>query len=359
MSRLLRRLFLACLLGFIGLIGVSLHADSDPLPFSLSREQYEPGSNDQVPYYDLGIKGNIELSDFIGYIKSDDPRTFMTTQSGVKVKIFPTRNIKITVDKEACLKYGVVPSYYKDKMVDSICWTIKKDFLTKNDIMNLDIIATNKWQRPICYSSIGTVKDYFDVDKYSMVQGWVYKFMPVKADPEEYYAGYGGIDALTSYDLFMHHSAWGNLNDPKVYVDPESRNNAYRPKMDMLRVTQSLIRLGDKKKALDMVNLFFTNFPLSKFTVDMDDVYFTDLYYRTGEIEKANKRALQIAKIYEENLEYYFSFTGSFADAYKEEIQMDLEMLHNLQMEATGNKQDNVAKQIETIFNKEVAKFKQ
>jgi hypothetical protein len=120
-----------------------------------------------------------------------------------------------------------------------------------------------------------------------------------------------------------------------------------------------LIRLGDKKKALDMVNLFFTNFPLSKFTVDMDDVYFTDLYYRTGEIEKANKRALQIAKIYEENLEYYFSFTGSFADAYKEEIQMDLEMLHNLQMEATGNKQDNVSKQIEAIFNREVAKFKQ
>jgi hypothetical protein len=333
--------------------------ESDPLPFSLSREQYEPGSNDQVPYYDLGIKGNIELSDFIGYIKSDDPRTYMTTQSGIKVKIFPTRNIKITVDKEACLRYGVVPSYYKDKIVDSICWTIKKDFLTKNDVMNLDIIATNMWKRPICYSSIGTVKDYFDVDKYCMVQGWVYKFMPVKADPEEYYAGYGGVDALTSYDLFMHHSAWGNLNDPKVYIDPESRNNAFRPKMDMLRVTQSLIRLGDKKKALDMVNLFFTNFPLSKFTVDMDDVYFTDLYYRTGEIEKANKRALQIAKIYEENLEYYFSFTGSFADAYKEEIQMDLEMLHNLQMEATGNKQDNVSKQIEAIFNREVAKFKQ
>src|SRR5450759_182756 len=52
--------------------------DSDPLPFSIAREQYQPGSNDEVAYYDFGIKGNIELSDFIGFIKSDDPRTYIT-----------------------------------------------------------------------------------------------------------------------------------------------------------------------------------------------------------------------------------------------------------------------------------------
>jgi hypothetical protein len=87
--------------------------DSDPLPFSLSRDQYQPGSNDEIPYYDFGLKGNIELSDFIDFIKSDDPRTFMTTQGGQRVKVFPTKNIKITVDKEACLKYGIVPALLK------------------------------------------------------------------------------------------------------------------------------------------------------------------------------------------------------------------------------------------------------
>jgi hypothetical protein len=59
-------------------------------------------------------------------------------------------------------------------MVDSICWTIKKNYLTKNDIMNLDLIATNKWKRPIYYSAPNSVKDYFNIDNYCIVEGWVY-----------------------------------------------------------------------------------------------------------------------------------------------------------------------------------------
>lgn len=333
--------------------------DSDPLPFTLSREQYQPGSNDEIAYYDFGIKGNIELSDFIGFIKSDDPRSFMTTQGGMKVKVFPTKNIKLTVDKENCLKYGIVPPYYKDRMVDSICWTIKKNYLTKNDIMMLDIIATNKWKRPICFSAPSSVKDYFNVDTFCFVEGWVYKLMPVRGDREDYIPNLGNVDALNSYDILMHKSAWGNLNDPHVYVDPETRNNAYRPKTNILRVAQSLIHMGEKKKALDLMDLFFKYLPWQKFSLDMDDAIFANLYYKAGDTLKANKTVEMIAKVYSDDLEYYYSFSGNFADAYKEDIQNSLDMLRNLQMMATQNNQDKLAKKVEGIFSREAAKFKQ
>ena len=333
--------------------------ESDPLPFALSRDQYQPGTNDEIAYYDFGIKGNIELSDFIGFIKSDDPRTFMTTQGGQRMKVFPTKNIKLTVDKEACLKYGIVPPYYKDQMVDSICWTIKKNYLTKNDIMMLDIIATNKWKRPICFSAPNSVKDYFNVDNYCLIEGWVYQFMPVKADPEDYISGLGGVDALNSYDILMHKSAWGNLNDPHVYIDPETRNNAYRPKTNILRVAQALIRIGEKKKALEVMDLFFKYFPFPKFALDMDDAIFANLYYRAGEIDRANKMIEKIGKVYSEQVEYYYSFTGWAAEHYKDDIQSTLEMLHSLEMLASQNKQDQLAKKMGDLFSKEAAKFKE
>jgi len=333
--------------------------DSEPLPFTIPNEKYQPGSNDEAAYYDLGIKGNIELSDLIDFLKSDDPRTFMTTQGGQKVKIFPTRNIKLTVDKEACLKNGIVPPYYKDKMVDSICWKIKKNWITKNDIMNLDIIASNKWKRPIYYSAPSSVKDYLEIDSYCMIEGWVYKFMPVKADPEDYIPGLGGVDALNSYDIFMHASAWGNVNDPHVYIDPETRNNAFRPKTNILRVAQALIRIGEKKKALDVMELFFKYFPYQKFSLDMDDAIFANLYYKAGEVQKANKIVELIGKVYADNLEYYYSFTGWQADAYKDDIQSSLEMLHSLQMLATQNNQDKLAKQMEGLYTREAGKFRQ
>jgi hypothetical protein len=58
-------------------------------------------------------------------------------------------------------------------------------------------------------------------------------------------------------------------------------------------------------------------------------------------------------------VEYYYSFTGNFADAYKDDIQNCLEMLHNLHMLAAQNKQDKLAKQMEGLFNREAGKFKQ
>jgi hypothetical protein len=91
----------------------------------------------------------------------------------------------------------------------------------------------------------------------------------------------------------------------------------------------------------------------------MDDVYFTELYYKTGQFDKANKLVENISKIYSENLEYYYSFSGNFIDAYKEDIQYALEMIHSLQMLASQNNQAKVAKQMEDLFNMEAGKFKQ
>ena len=333
--------------------------NSDPLPFSLAPEQYQPGTNEEIPYYDFGFKNNIELADLIGFIKSDDPRTFMTTQSGQRVKVFPSKKIKLTVDKENCLKYGIVPSYFKDQMVDSICWTIKKNYLTKNDLMSLDIIATNKWKRPICFTAPSSVKDYFDVDPYCLVEGWVYQLLPVKANSEDYIPGLGGVDAEYSYDILMHKSVWGNVKNPHVYIDPETRNNAYRPKTNILRVAQSLIQAGEKKKGVELMDLYFKEFPTSQFAFDMDDAIFTNLYYRAGEVKKANEMVETVAKVYSDNLEYYYSITGKSADSYKSEIQGSLEMLNSLKMLASQNHQDKLSKDVEKIFNREAARFKE
>ncbi|MCX6245589.1 MAG: DUF2723 domain-containing protein [Bacteroidetes bacterium] len=332
--------------------------DSDPLPFTLARDQYQPGSNDEVAFYDTGIKGYTELSDLIGFIRSEDPATYKTTQSGIRLKIFPTKNIKITVDKDACIKNGIVPAYLKDQIVDSIFWSIKKNYLTKNDIMMLDIIATNKWKRPVCFTAASSVRDYFNVDTFCLTSGWVYKFMPVKAHQEDYIPSMGGVEPFGSYDIIMNRSAWGNVNDPHVYIDPETRNNAYRPKTNILRVAQSLIRLNEKKKANDLMDLYFKYFPVEKFGFDMDDAIFANLYYRIGEEKKANKLIEMMGKVYSDNLAFYSSFSGRFEDAWKSDIQNSLELLNSLKMLATQNKQDKLAKKMEELFNRSAGKLK-
>ncbi|MEI6456188.1 MAG: DUF2723 domain-containing protein [bacterium] len=325
--------------------------DSDPLPFTLSKEQYRPGTNDIIPFYDIGLKGYVELKDLIGFIKSDDPRTFLQLQNGDKIKFFPSKKVKITVDSATCVKYGIVPKYLQGKMVDSVCWTIKTNQLYKNDLMLLDIVATNDWKRPIYFAAPSSVSHFFNVDSFCLVQGWVYKFMPVKANKADYIPGMGGVDPLTSYDILMNKCKWGNLNDPNVYMDPESFNNLLRPKTNFMRVGQALVDMGRKKQAIEMLDTYLKYFPDWKVPYDMYMIPYAEIYYRAGETDKANKLVKRVVEVYSQNVDYYFSYDPKTRQAFDQDIQTALGMIKRCSMVATDHKQKDLSTEIDTVFS--------
>jgi hypothetical protein len=331
--------------------------ESEPVPFTLSKEQYRPGTNDIVPFYDIGIKGYVELKDMIDFIKSDDPQTFLTMQNGEKMKFFPSKKVKITVDSAACVKYGIVPKHLQGKMVDSIYWTIRSNQLYKNDLMLLDLIASNKWQRPLYFAAPSSVNHCLSIDSFCLVQGWVYKFMPVKADSSDYIQGMGGVDALTSYDILKNKCTWGNLNDPRVYVDPESLNNSVRPKTNFMRVAQALLAKGKKKEATEMLDLYIKYFPDSKVPFDMYMLPFAEIYYKAGESEKANKLIDRVGQIYSQNLDYYYSFSPGYAQYFEQDVQTALGIIKRLSMVASENNQPKLAAKMDTLFNMKIKAF--
>ncbi|MCK9219059.1 MAG: DUF2723 domain-containing protein [Bacteroidales bacterium] len=325
--------------------------ESEPIPFTLPKEQYRQGTNDLVFYYDIGIKGYVELQDLIDFIKSDDPQTYVTMQNGEKYKFFPSKKVKLTVDSAACVKYGIVPKHLRGKMVDSICWTIRSNQLYKNDLMLLDLIASNKWKRPIYFAAPSSVSHCMAVDSFCLVQGWVYQFMPVKADSSDYIPGMGGVDALTSYDILKNKCAWGNLSNPHVYVDPESLNNTVRPKTNIMRVGQALIALGKKKEAIEMLDTYINNFPDSKVPYDMYMLPYAEIYFKAGAPEKATKIIERVAEIYSQNLDYYYSYKGSDRQYFEQDIQTALGMIRRMSMIAAANNQKQLATKLDSLFN--------
>ena len=330
---------------------------SEPIPLALSREQYRQGTNDIVPFYDIGLKGYVELKDMIDFIKSDDPQTFLPLQNGEKMKFFPSKKVKITVDSAACVKYGIVPKHLRGKMVDSICWTIKSNQLYKNDLMLLDLLASNKWERPLYFAAPSSVSHCVAIDSFCHVTGWVYKFMPVKAEDDDYISGMGGVDALTSYDILKNKCAWGNLSDPHVYVDPESLNNAVRPKTNFMRVAQSLMLQGKNREAIEMLDTYLKNFPDSKFPFDMYMLPFAEIYYKAGATDKANKLVERVSVIYSQNLDYYYAYSSQNRAYFQQDIQTSLGVLRRLSMLASENKQPALASKMDALFNTKLKSF--
>ena len=333
--------------------------ESEPLPFSIPQEKYQPGSNDLVLYYDIGYDGYIELKDLVDFLKSDDPRTFLTIpNTGEKIKFFPSKKVKITVDRAACIKNGIVPGYLENKMVDSICWTIKTSQLRRNDVMLLDLVANSDWRRPLYFSSPSSSNYCFDVDTFCLMQGWVYKFMPVKASKEDYIKGMGGVEPLGSYDILMNRCSWGNLNDPHVYVDPESLNNSARPKTNFLRTAESLLNMGRRKDAIQLMDTYFTFFPDSKISYDMFDLPYAELYYKAGQPWKANRIIERVAQIYSQNLDYYFSFTGRYRHYFQEDVERGLGILKRMSTMTGDYKQEKLAKKMGDLFDREIKNYR-
>jgi len=324
--------------------------DSEKLAFTLPKDDYRPGTNDIVPYYNVGIDGYVELKDLVNWIKSDNPRTFLTLQNGMKIKFFPSKKVKLTVDSAACVKYGIVPEYFADRIVDTIYWTIRSNQLYKNDIMLLDLIASAKWKRSFYFAAPSSVSHVFSVDSFAVLTGYVYKFMPVKTDRSDRIPGLGTIDARGSYKPLME-MKWGNLNDPDVYVDPESLNNAIRPKTNFIRVAQGLANLGQQKEAEELLDTYIANFPDSKIPYDLYMTPYAELYYKLGKKEKANAIVERLLEMYSQDLEYYNAYSPAYHDYFASDIETALGTLRNLARLSGEYKQDSLSKHADSLFN--------
>lgn len=324
--------------------------ESEPIPLSIPQKEYRPGSNDILPYYNVGFTDYVELKDLIGWIKSTNPQTYLTLQNGQKIKFFPAKKVKLTVNRENCLKYGIVPPELADKMVDTIYWTIKTNQLYKNDVMLLDLIASTDFTRPLYFAAPSSVNHIFNMDSMCYVTGFIYKFMPVRAYEAEYIPGLGTVDPLASADVLLNKCAWGNLSDPHVYVDPESLNNSIRPKTNMLRTAKALLAIGDKKQAKALSDSYLENFPESKFPWDLYMIPYAEIYYELGEPEKGDMILERLAETYGQDLDYYNSVEGSAKVYYDQDSRTALSVLRDLGRVAQNNGQQALADKLDSLF---------
>ncbi len=340
---------------YIHQLGTKIY-DSDPLPFTLSPEQYNKGVNQYIPFYDRNIKGYTELKDVIGFIASDNEQTKLPLQSGEKINYIPTKKFKLTIDSAKLVDNGIVPIELADRIVPSIEWELKQNALYKNDLMLLDFLATNNWERPIYFANPSALNKALDVDKYCHLHGIVYKFMPVKA--KNYVSGLGGISIDSTFDILVNKAKWGNLNDPKVTVDRESSRNSGIVKQNYIRLARALIKENKKDSAIVVLDKCLEFFPDEKFTYDYYILPFADAYYEAGAAEKGNKIVERLVEIYEGNLNYYSSLDATRAKSFDNDRQQSMAIIQRLGQLAKENGQDSLSNKIDSIFYEQIQFFK-
>jgi hypothetical protein len=299
--------------------------ESDPIPSQLKHDQYRPGTNDFVMHQSV-TQDTMSIKNWMNWIASDNPRTKGQLQSGQSVSTFPTKSIRIPVDKENVLKYGIVKAEDEDLIVDDIFIKLEGNVIYKNRLLMLDIIANNDWKRPIYFTggSFGN-DDYLWMKDYLQLDGVAYKLVPIQTpvNPRNPY-DMGRIDTEKMYKIAKNWY-WGNMGSPDIYHDTETRKNSITYRSNLARLIESLLNEGKTEQAKEILDLAMEKMPVDFYG------YYTLLepyisgYFEVGEPEKAKQLWVDVATKYQENLKYYSGWDMDRQFKYADEIITDME----------------------------------
>ena len=295
---------------------------SDPILSNLTHKQYAFGNRDYIKYESLIDSVRWDLKDFMNWISSDNKRTkykFLLEQYGYEKEdlenvplftqnmiYYPTNKLRFYVNKENVIKSGIINPSEIDKIVDYIDIDLPKSGLYKNQILMLDILSKNDWERPIYFTG-GSYKDseYIWMKDYLQLDGLVYKLVPIKTPiNEENPYQMGRIEPNRMYDIVKKWE-WGNSESPEIYHDPETRKNSISFRGNLHRLAEEFIKAGDYEKAAEIIEMNFEKMPLDYFEYYSLSEPYISSYYKIGEAEKAQKLFKKLEKKYLDQIRYY------------------------------------------------------
>ncbi len=325
--------------------------DSEKVPLSIEPEKYNKGVNSYVPIYPK-VQGTFELRQIVDFIKSDDASTKLGTQRGDKMNYIPTRKVKLSLDKDYLVNSGVVPAHKVNEVPEALEWNLSGSAIYKNDLMLLDLIATNNWERPIYFANPNAVKKVLGLGDYMHLEGFVYRLLPYKADG--LIKGMGGVDADKAYDLLVNKANWGNLYKDDVTIDRESTRNSGIPKNNFLRVAEVLIEKGEIEKAITALDTYQKNYPHHKVNYDMYMLPYAEAYYKAGAIEKGNQVVEILYDYYVDELKYINSLSPEYKKLLVHDQQTALGVLQRMGQSTKQYKQTDLSSKIDSTFKEQI-----
>ena len=323
--------------------------ESDPLPISFTHDQYVQGTRDVIYLLeDPRIKGAIELKRALDFVKDDSPGSKL--QHADNASYIPSKKLFLKVDKEAVIRNKVVPENLYDQIVDTIFIDFgNKNYLTKDELMVLNMIANSNWERPIYYAiTVGRDK-YLGLQDYFILEGFAYRFTPVKSPRTGIH--FGTVNTEKMYNKLMKDFKWGGMNNPDVYIDENNQRMMMNIRNNFNRLAEVLINEGRKDSAIQVLDRSMELMPHEIVPFNYFSLQIAANYYAAGETEKGKEIINQIFLSYQAEIDYFLSLDDKFLASVDEEIQRILYFMREMSMITSQHQELELSKEIAEKFN--------
>jgi drug/metabolite transporter (DMT)-like permease len=334
---------------------------ADALPVTMPFEKYRSGTRDFIRFNDAKIPGFTDVKDVFDFITSDDKRAQVTYDNGTSENYLPTKKLKITIDPKEVLKNGVIAANQQSRLTDTLKWTFTPEYITKENLAMLDILAHNNWKRPICFTAgIGT-EAMIGLQPYLYKEGFVYHLIPFKPDPatEDQLSK---TNSLVMYKNMMSKFKWGNLKNAK-YLDQQSTSISY----PMLVASFSDLSLGLIKdgrpdlarKALHKFNAVLPDINPNLYAVQ-SKITIADTSYKLNEPAMGNKLINSVDSYITDQLDYnYYLLQHDTDKINKRDVKINLSFLNGITGLTRNNHQTMLNNKLLAQLNDYENKFKE
>lgn len=334
--------------------------ESAPVPYSLTPEKYRQGTRDVVYLMDNPriTRSTIGLKEAINFVADENPATKL--QQADNAAYFPKKIISFKVDKEAVIRNKVVRPEDYDKIVDTITIDLSdRAYIGKDEMMILDLLATNNWERPIYWAITVGRNKYMNLQDYFQVEGFAYRFVPIKTASSPQQLKFGRVDTDLMYDNLMNKFEWGNMNDPEIYLDENNMRMMTNIRNSFNRLANALIEEGKNEMAIEVIDRCFELIPQDISHPEYFAMELADSYYTAGAKEKGKAVLEQALEMYNDELGYYFSLDKKFVQtkSVNEEIQRNLFYMQRMERTARNSEDTEFAKEISEVFQAHIAKL--
>ena len=319
--------------------------ESDPLPITLPVKKYYDGINNQVFIVEK-TKDPVNISTIIDWVNSENLGTKVQVSTTEIYDIIPSRTIRIPVDAAKVIASGTVKPEDSTSIVPYIDIKLKGNSILKSQLMVLDILAHNNWERPI-YFVTGYHNDALGLEEYFQLEGLAYRLVPIKS-PNKTWLDYGRIDTDILYDNMMDKFVWGGAKEEGVNLDYNHKRTiiVIKARLNYARLAKALAEEGKNEKALAVLDYCMETFTVAKISYDPYMADIIESYFIAGNKEKAVEMVTDFCDYYYERLDYFLKQNPYIIGSAEFEIQTAIQYTSRVASACAANGKPEIAEAI-------------
>ncbi len=255
---------------------------------------------------------------------------------GDNVSTFPVKKFKVPVDSAMVRKNGTLNA--DDVIPSDMLFEIPGNDLTRDQLIILNIIASNGWKRPIYFTS---PYNELGFQNYLRKDGITYRLVPVQVN--------GRVNTDWMYNVLMTKFTNGHADKKGVYFDEENRRHLIGIRQSFADLAKDLVaknRMEEARKAVIKADSLIPNINVpyampSRYELHNQTAY---LLMEAAYAAEAKETAAKISKALKTDLNQQMDYYAAMGDNMSRK-QLDEILIRYSQMRygAQTNEQRNQA----------------